>query len=137
MATKKLNTALRASSLASAALFTLLFAVSTAFGVDFVKSDIPFSFHVGAKTLPAGAYEFRIDRDTEMVTVLGPKGSDAIAFVTTLGPTPHSNATDNRVVFDKVGDNYTLSEVWDPGNDGVLVHATKGKHEHQVIHSKK
>ncbi len=32
---------------------------------------------------------------------------------------------------------YTLSEVWEPGTDGFLIHITRGKHEHRVVHGGK
>jgi hypothetical protein len=133
--TKKLTTALRASSLGMAALFTLLFTVPSAFGADIVKGDVPFAFHVRGKTLPTGNYQFDIDREKQLVTILGPKGSDAVMpFITLLAATPHSNSTDARIVFDKIGETYTLSELWAPDEAGVLLHATREKHEHHVLH---
>jgi hypothetical protein len=112
--------------------------VPSAFAQDAVKSDIPFAFHVGAKTLPAGPYEFKIDLAARTVSVIGAKGSSAAEmFETTLAPAQHSSEAHSHIVFDKVGTTYTLSELWQPGMDGILVYATKGKHEHEVIHIKK
>jgi hypothetical protein len=108
----------------------------SAFGADNVKGNIPFAFQAGTKSLPAGSYQFRIDRVAYTVTVIGPKSNDSmlVPFVTTLAANAHSNATDADLVFDKVGSSYTLSELWLPNAEGVLVHATKGKHEHNIIH---
>jgi beta-xylosidase len=136
--TQKITTAVRAASLLGIAVLFALVTIPYAFGANIVKADVPFPFHVGAKTLPAGEYEFRIDLVTSMVTVVSSsKGSSTMApFLTTLAATPHSNATDAHVVFDKVGAAYTLSELWQPGEDGILMHVTKGKYEHHVLHVK-
>jgi len=136
---KKLTMALRVSSLGLTALLALLFTGSSAFGADRMKAEVPFAFHVGSKTLPAGAYQFKIDREADVVTVSSdqPRSSTDVLIVTSLAARPHSTGENHaHLVFDKVGNTYTLSELWEPGSDGVLVHATKGKHEHHVIHIK-
>jgi len=115
-----------------------LFAMTPAFGAETypIKAQIPFQFTAGNKLLPAGEYEFRIQYENLTVTVTSSsKGSSVfVPFLTTLAAAQHSTATDAHLVFDKVGDAYTLSELWEPDAEGVLVHATKGKHEHQVVH---
>ncbi|WP_031497801.1 hypothetical protein [Bryobacter aggregatus] len=100
------------------------------------KANIPFQFTAGEKVYPAGMYEFRVDLASRVVKVTqDPKGAAGfVPFITTMAATTHSTATDNHIVFDKVGNNYTLSEIWQPGEDGILVHATRGAHEHHVIH---
>ena len=135
--TKKITVTKSSWVVAIAAVFVLAMIPSASAQGDLIKTNIPFAFHVGAKTLPAGPYEFRLDFEVGSLSLVGPKGSDAIAFVTELAPAQHSSETDSHIIFDKVGTNYTLSEVWESGMDGVLVYATKGKHEHEVIHAKK
>ena len=135
----KMTTVFRAGSLMMvAALFALLAVPTSAFAAQTLKTDITFPFRVGEKTLPAGHYEFRISYGEELVNVVNPSnGAGAVTtFLTYLAPTPHSTATDAHIVFDKVGNTYTLSELWIPGQEGILVYATKGKHEHQIIHVK-
>lgn len=135
---RKLTKTLGAPSVGIAVLLTM-FTIPAAFGADFVKGNIPFSFQVGNKTMPAGDYEIRIDLEREMVMVRSSakKGTEAMEpIITYLASPAHSTATDADIVFDKVGNNYILSEVWRPGADGILVHATKGPHEHRVRHFK-
>ena len=50
------------SLLVPAVLAFTSFLGPSAFAADNATGNIPFPFHVGAKTLPAGRYEFRIDR---------------------------------------------------------------------------
>ncbi len=137
--TSKLTKVFGAPSLGIAVLLSM-FTIPCAFGAALMKADVPFAFQVGSKTLPAGEYEFQIDRQGDRVTVLGStkvKGSIALeSIITSLAPTAHSDSTHAHIVFDKVGNTYTLSELWQPGEDGILVHTTKGKHEHHVLHLK-
>jgi len=114
-------------------IFTSFLGV-TAFAADNVKGNVPFPFLIGTTAVPAGMYEFAIDRVNETVTVKGAKNTKSIGFVTVLAAKAQSTATDADVVFDKVGETYSLSEIWMPGAEGVLVHATKGKHEHNILH---
>jgi hypothetical protein len=134
--TKKITTAVRVSLLLGiAGLFSVL-TIPCAFGVDAVKADVPFPFHVGAKTLPAGEYEFHIDYGSRMVTVVSSskEGGAKEIIITPLAPRPHANEENRaQIIFDKVGTTYALSEIWQAGADGVLVYATKGPHEHHVI----
>jgi len=114
-----------------------LAAAPSVFASDILKSDVPFPFQVESKTLPAGTYEFKIDIPSETVEVRGgspPAGAEAL-IITRMAARPHPGPQAHpHIVFDKVGNTYTLSELWEPGADGILVHATKGKHEHYVVH---
>lgn len=138
MTTKITKAARAASLLGMAALFTLL-TIPYALGDDiYVKGNVPFPFQAGTKTLPAGDYQFRIDDDRATVTILSANKKDTakMLILTRLAATPHSTATDAHIVFDMVGTTYTLSELSRPGDDGILVYETKGKHEHHVLHVK-
>lgn len=113
-------------------------AAAPAFAADTVLANVPFAFKVGSKTLPAGDYEFAIHFNNDTVAVsntANPKGPSAVEeILTTLAS---QNLSDARLVFDKAGGQYILSEIWQPEGEGVLVHATRGKHEHHVLHGRK
>lgn len=101
---------------------------------------MPFEFLAGVsgKPLPRGAYEFDISREEDKITIHGSKGVIARDLIlTTLAAPSHRTAELPRLVFDKVGDVYALSEVWEPGSDGLLVRATRGKHDHQTVQAGK
>ena len=134
---KQLNTHLSLISM-GIGLAIVMISMPDAFGASLVKADVPFAFQVGNKPMPAGSYEIRLDREAGTVEVEGAsKGANALAgVITSLAPPPHSDANDSHLVFDVVGDKYVLSEVWQQGNDGLLLFATKGPHRHHVLHFK-
>jgi hypothetical protein len=114
----------------------VLFATTFAYAAEPVaKGNIPFQFKAGDKVLPAGQYEFVPDNQAKLMTVRStPAGPSAMVIVLTrLAAGIHTTAADSHVVFDKVGDTYTLSEVWVPGADGFLLNVVKSKHEHKII----
>ena len=133
-----MTTIRRTLALGIAALLVLGVASLASAQDDVLEANVPFAFHVNDRTLPAGQYELRIDWADRRVTVIGGQHAPTMElFVTTLAASPHTTATDVRVVFDKVGTTYTLSELWAQGVDGVLLHATEGQHEHEVLHAHK
>ena len=87
-------------------------------GTHKLTVQIPFGFQVGKSILPAGAYTV----DTAAPSVLRLRSGDSKSAVMILtNAVENSNATrqgsgQGRLVFNKYGDNYFLSQVWDPGN---------------------
>ena len=77
-----------------------------------VRADIPFSFAVGSKTLPAGTYDLgTISDDTKMLQLRARNGNTGMTVV--------SNAAENlkpadrtKLVFNRYGDRYFLSQIW-------------------------
>jgi hypothetical protein len=63
-----------------------------------------------------------------------PKASFVLPVITRLAALSVDEA---KLVFDKVGNSNVLSEIWVAGEDGYLVHITKGAHTHQVTKSEK
>lgn len=100
-----------------------------------VTADIPFAFHAEGKTLPAGHYDFRATEDGAVIQVTSKQKKDEalVPVVTRMAGAIHEHANDSHLVFDDVNGVYTLSELWVAGSDGVLLHATKGPHKHQVV----
>jgi hypothetical protein len=132
---KQLNTHLSLISW-GIGLAIAMISMPNAFATHLVKADVPFAFQVGNKSMPAGSYEFRLDREAGTVDIEGAsKDANALAgVITSLAAPPHTGVNDSHLVFDVVGDKYMLSEVWRQGNDGLLLYATKGPHRHHVLH---
>lgn len=101
---------------------------------DTALVTIGFPFVAEGKALPAGEYELQLNSDHSAFTLTAsPKGTGVFLTTITRLAAPEPPSGDTRVVFDKVGEKYYLSEVWLPGDDGYLVYAAKGKHTHQTV----
>jgi hypothetical protein len=98
-----------------------------------VVSTVPFAFKAGNTMHPAGQYTLRTD-DAEMTIQITPAhGRSTVVLAETRLGAPERPLDEGRLVFDKVGDAYYLSEVWTTGDDGFLLHVTKAKHTHVAV----
>jgi hypothetical protein len=99
------------------------------------RVNIPFSFMVNGVVLPAGEYELLPGNSEEYVQVLSlTKGPSAGTLIVTRVSGPSWELTNNtQVVFDKIGDTYTLSELWLPQMSGFQLYASKEAHERKVV----
>ena len=77
-------------------------------------ADIPFDFKAGDKELPAGRYQISQSTSGEAVTVRGVENSISVVKMTNhlvqLDP-----AKTSKLVFNRYGNQYFLSEVWIAG----------------------
>ncbi len=115
-------------------LFTIL-ALTSAYGQSTpqpVFFKVQFKFSAGGKTFPMGKYQINHEPKSEYVTVRDASGAITKLKVITL-LARDAAAAPSRIVFDNVGDARFLSEVWMPGQDGLLVHSTEGSHRHESI----
>lgn len=126
---------MRTKILVTISLLTLL-GVTYAYAQGLsARANIPFQFTASGKVLPAGQYDFTREANDEAIRVAAVgKGPSVIAVaITRLGAGIHNTPQDSHIVFDKIGETYTLSEVWFPGVDGFMLHITKEKHEHRMV----
>jgi len=80
--------------------------------------NIPFSFTVGQKTLPAGEYTLEPNRkDSDNVWLLQSKGGHASALFTTNTVRASETQEEARLVFHRYGGQYFLSQIWTPGTN--------------------
>lgn len=79
-------------------------------------TDVPFNFVVGKKTLPAGKYVVRPNRSNDVWLVQSKDGDTSALFTTTV---VQSSKTPKRtkLVFNKYGDQYFLSQIWFDGSN--------------------
>jgi hypothetical protein len=88
-----------------------------------VTANIPFSFIVNGKTLPAGRYAIDDAKGPLFV-----KGATRSVIVLTMGVTTTERGTP-RLVFHKAGDQYALSEAWTSETSGRQVPRRKVEQE--------
>jgi hypothetical protein len=116
------------------AVFALGLAGSLAWAAAVVSVDIPFSFIVKDKEMPAGRYEIRTEGDTNLA-IRGDKGGQV--FVPIIERLADTGSKEPKVIFDKMEDGKTyLSEVHVPGQDGFLVGIAGGKEKHVTVKGK-
>ena len=127
----------------------LVFTLVAGAGVCFAQGTfkVPFAFQAGDKKLPAGDY--RIDRkgDEQITLRQEPNGSEVVITVLKTLAQPSPPIAEPQLIFDAVGNfepsyteyvtDYVLAEVWLPGQDGCLLHVTKGAHSRQTIKGQK
>jgi hypothetical protein len=115
-------------------LLALAFAVGPALADphDELVASIPFKFVAAGKAQEPGSYALRVGHNLGTIELVPPKGPDEALLAMSRLAAPGTPPTAGRLVFDKVGSTYTLSEVWIPDVDGFLVHATKEAHTRQV-----
>jgi hypothetical protein len=107
---------------------------SSAYAQSFT-AEIGFSFSAGGKDMPAGKYTLETTAGGPVVLVSPSGARSAMPVLTTLARlAPEKNP---RLVFDKVGAESRLSEVWMPGKDGLLLVATSEPHVHAVVSPRK
>ena len=104
---------------------------------------VPFNFESGGKKFPAGNYVVTRTGDGQIALQQVTTGKESVVpFTQTLTPR-EPPATEPRLVFDEVGNFepsyteyftvYVLAEVWLSGQEGYLIHTTKGAHKNQVV----
>jgi hypothetical protein len=84
-----------------------------------IQANIPFVFTVGDTTLPAGKYEIRTldDASSDVLILRSADGDTSVIFVTeNTRRRDNQPAAKTELVFNKVGDNYFLSQIWVTGN---------------------
>ena len=101
-----------------------------------VKAKVAFDFHVGDKLYPAGSYQVlrRYPMATSLVITNDEGDETSLPVIALLARQEHdAHSTTGNLVFNRVGDERVLSEVWLPGEDGYLVYGTVEPHQHQIV----
>jgi hypothetical protein len=100
---------------------TLLCLGGTARAQD-LEITVPFAFHVGGVTLPAGHYEVERDANTGIVLLRGDRKTPGGAFVFTQ-PADGRDPAGNKpaLTFSRYEEGYRLSGIWESATDGRKV----------------
>ncbi|HVN30935.1 MAG TPA: hypothetical protein VMT45_03020 [Thermoanaerobaculaceae bacterium] len=118
-------------AMAVVAVLALGLAGSLAWAAGAVSVNVPFSFIVKDKEMPAGNYA--ISEESGRLLVKGSGGTVATPILERLADT---GTKEPKIVFDKVEGKSYLSEVHIPGADGYLVGIAKGKETHVTVTGK-
>ena len=104
---------------------------------------VPFNFESGGKKFPAGNYVVTRTGDGQVTFQQVATGKESVVpFTQELTPA-EPPASEPRLIFDEVGNFepsyteyftvYVLAEVWLSGQEGYLIHTTKGAHKNQTV----
>jgi hypothetical protein len=78
-----------------------------------VQAKIPFAFHYGSQRMPAGMYQLEIQSSGHVILL---RGRSASGFLLANPETTTSAAGTGKLVFNRYGDQYFLSEIWPKGS---------------------
>jgi hypothetical protein len=95
-------------------LLSLLLVAGSAIGQTVhVRADVPFNFAVGSKTLPAGTYDVgSIDNVNTKMLLLQSRDGNSSMMVGSNAAANLKPADKTKLVFNRYGSQYFLSEVW-------------------------
>ncbi len=100
-----------------------------------LKANVPFQFMVEGKTMPAGEYLIQKDETSQFLR-LSDYVQDASILVPLAGGATldKGNLYQAKLYFDKYGDKYFLSGIWD-GYDDVGYFMHKSRTERELSHN--
>src|SRR5580700_4847152 len=105
-------------ALVMAALMALTAMASTrvAQAQELLVVNIPFDFLAGNRKLPAGEYSIKVAGLERTLLLLDRQDAAASAFMNTNSVAKTEMQTESKMIFNRYGDRYFLSEVWTAGN---------------------
>jgi hypothetical protein len=88
-------------------------------------ATIPFDFHVGRSVLPAGRYEVK-QGPTQVIVLKKSNGSASAVLMAPGRSRPDSQRESGFLRFERYGDQYLLTEIFEPGlTSGLAIRAPK------------
>jgi len=109
-------------------LLGLMCAMPALVQAETLNVNIPFSFIADNTTLPAGAYELSwpIYNDNMLMEIRSQDTDRAVFVPTELASPPQGQSSKSKLIFDKIGNQEFLSQVWrDDGSLGYTVPKSK------------
>ncbi len=103
--------------LAMASLFVMLAVVPVSAGSFKLRADIPFDFMAGNETLPAGTYTVT-HPDGQHGVLLIRSWEEGAAFVLTNALEANGTQDETKLIFNRYGDRYFLTQLWTGGEIG-------------------
>ena len=106
----------RALVMAGMMALTAMASTRVAQAQELLVVNIPFDFVAGKTTLPAGEYSIKVSSPEGTLLLLDRKDAAASAFISTNAVVKAEIQTESKLIFNRYGDRYFLSQVWTEGN---------------------
>jgi hypothetical protein len=109
---------MKTRALVMAALMALTAMASTrvAQAQELLVVNIPFNFVAGNMTLPAGEYSIKVSAPERTLLLIDRKDAAMSSFMNTDAVATTEIQTESKLIFNRYGDRYFLSQVWTEGN---------------------
>ena len=111
----------------SLVVLSLALNATGAYAQSEVRANVPFAFKMGNAELPAGSYKISSNPEDKTIT-LRTRHAGAMSLV-------QSESAGNgspRLIFNHVGDQYFLREIWGVGDTGMTLPTSKLEKELQI-----
>jgi hypothetical protein len=113
----------------SLVVMSLMLNATGAYAQSYAKADVPFAFNVGAAQLPAGTYEIKaLSQGGNQIMI---QNSKTNASAVSIARRDGSRNTESKLVFDRIGNQYFLTEICKGFGAGSMVVPTS-KHEKEL-----
>ncbi len=106
----------RAMVMAGMIAVTMMASTRVARAQEPMVVNVPFDFVAGSKTLPAGEYAVKTTGPTHTLVLIDRKDATASIFLNTNAVVANDAQSESKLVFNRYGDRYFLSQVWSAGN---------------------
>jgi hypothetical protein len=112
----------------SLVVLSLMLTATGAYAQSELKATVPFAFKVGQSQLPGGTYEIRSNADNNTITI-----RNSTIGAMSLARREGSGDASPRLVFNHVGGQYFLSQIWGAaGNSRMNLPSSKLEEELQM-----
>jgi|SRR5579863_5722239 hypothetical protein len=113
----------------SLVVMSLMLNATGAYAQSYAKANVPFAFNVGAKQLPAGTYEIKaLSQSPNLIAI---QNTETAQAAMSIARSEDPRSTESKLVFDRVGTQYFLTEICKGFGAGSMVVPTS-KHEKEL-----
>jgi hypothetical protein len=105
----------RALVMAGVMALTAIASTRVAQAQELMVVNIPFDFVAGNSKLPAGEYSVQVSAPTHTLILIARKDSTTSAFMNTNAAVSAEPQSQSKLIFNRYGDRYFLSQVWREG----------------------
>jgi hypothetical protein len=106
----------RALVMAGMMALTAMASTRVAQAQELLVVNIPFDFVAGNIPLPAGEYSIKVSAPEWTLFLIDRKDAAASTFINTNSVATTEIQTESKLIFNRYGDRYFLSQVWTAGN---------------------